>query len=91
MTTTKRDVDAAITEARRFIDRAEKALAIEAKRTDYRRIDRGGDHDRYDYVPHWPDGLPDTAPITYTKEAGAMRRASLDLTRALADMRRRTP
>lgn len=84
VTTQKHHVDAAIAEARRFITRAEKALEVES-RTQTRDYDRDG----FVVCDRWPNGLPDAADITYTKESAAMRRSSLDLTRALADLRRR--
>jgi hypothetical protein len=34
------------------------------------------------------DGRPDLPPVTGTRISGALRRASLDLTRALSDMRK---
>ncbi len=59
------DIDAAVAEARRFIERAETLMAAMQK----------------------------TAPRAYIsdhpRESGAVRRASMDLTRALAEMRRR--
>lgn len=57
---------AAVSEARRFIERAEALPA-----------------------PQFADGDYKYVMDNYPKEQGAIRRASMDLTRALADLRRR--
>ena len=59
-------INTAIAEAERFLDRAKDALA---------RHDAGRHFPEMDY-------------LASSRESGALRRASLDLTRALADMRR---
>ncbi len=59
------DIDAAVAEARRFIERAETLMAAMQKSAPRAYI---SDHPR---------------------ESGAVKRASMDLTRALAEMRRR--
>lgn len=70
-------VQAAVTEARRFIERAEALLDAEVEIIE--RVDG-----QYEHVKRpWRGGYD--AP----KQSGAARRASLDLTRALAEMRRR--
>lgn len=55
----REDIETAVSEAKRFIKRADE----------YAKVDDGHD---------W----------TNPRESGALRRASMDLTRALADMRR---
>lgn len=88
MSMTKREIDEAIAEARRFISRAEAAIAVEAtEKMQYLPNETavGG----YRYVKGYPDGvMPEDALVHMTKESGALKRASLDLTRTLADLRR---
>lgn len=67
------DITAAIAEAHRFIYRAEELMAAQA--SEEQRVNAERDHDSY----AWTSPLP--------KESGAVRRASMDLTRALAKMR----
>jgi len=58
---------AAIVEAKRFLDRAERLMALQ---------------DALRMTTHYVTDFP--------KEQGGVRRASMDLTRALAEMRGRT-
>jgi hypothetical protein len=68
-------IDAAIAEAQRFIDRAN---ACKAAKQSYM--------DNYKGDPRWkPENLDH---VHQPREQGALRRASMDLTRALADLRR---
>lgn len=84
MSMTKREIDTAIAEARRFIARAEDALKREREDTHY-LVAEDGTWYRGKYV----DGIiPDEAHVQCTRESGALKRASLDLTRTLADLRR---
>lgn len=78
------DIEGAMREARRFITAAEAALTREAEKKKYSLVEGEG----YRYAAKYPDGLPYNAVIGYTKESGALKRASLDLTRTLADLRR---
>lgn len=62
-------VQNAIKEAQRFIDAAEKCLAISSERAK-----------EYGVSSH-------AYGVATSKESGALRRASMDLTRSLAEMR----
>lgn len=73
---TRDTITAAIAEAERFVERAKALLAVEVNTWDYRDGSRN--------LREWK--LTSDAP----KEQGAVRRASMDLTRSLAEMRRRS-
>ena len=62
----------AIDEASRFIERAKRLLSA------HRKAERRREHPE-EYV---------LSPITGSAQSGAVKRASMDLTRALADLRR---
>lgn len=66
-------IDGAIAEAQRFIKTAKALKAAKQKR-----------HEQY--KKSWPHSTVDNAHCP--REQGALRRASMDLTRALADLRR---
>lgn len=68
------NLDTAIAEAQRFLTRARRLKAVQPRRDAVRKLS-GLD----DYIDS----------IATPRESGALRRASLDLTRALADLRRR--
>lgn len=88
MTMTRSKIEGAKAEAQRFIEAADAALArldVEAKRRD----------EHYDYLAQrghdGPRPAEGTSPYDYSygsKETGALRRASLDLTRNLAELRK---
>lgn len=67
---TRHDVEAAVSEAKRFIARADEVLAL--MQTYQERNNENAPDSGY-----WP------------MQSGALKRASLDLTRSLAKMRRR--
>lgn len=67
------NLDAAISEAQRFLTRARRLKAVQPRRDAVRKL----------------SGLDDYIDSGTPVESGALRRASLDLTRALADLRRR--
>lgn len=66
-------LDAAIAEAQRFLARADRLKAVQIRRDPVVKL---SNLDQY-----LDAGTP--------RESGALRRASMDLTRALADLRRR--
>lgn len=68
-------IDTAIAEALRFIDRAHACKAAKQSRVD-----------NYKGDPRWKPENPDH--VHQPREQGALRRASMDLTRALAELRR---
>jgi len=70
----RKTVNMAVVEAKRFIKAAETLLAAE--------------HHRYDHITRTVDKQRWTGGSDSPKESGAARRASLDLTRALAEMRK---
>lgn len=68
-------VKAARADAQRFISRCDELLAMQVE--------------QYDHETKRRDKLPWTgAYATATKQTGAVRRASMDLTRSLAEMRK---
>lgn len=68
-------IDAAIAEAKRFIKTAEALKSAKKKRHDKNKNTPWGEHSTVENA-HCP------------REQGALRRASMDLTRALADLRK---
>lgn len=66
-------IDDAIKEARRFIERATLLRSLETKEAKAKAAHKGPDR-------YWSSSFP--------VQSGAVRRASLDLTRSLAAMRR---
>lgn len=80
----KSDIRDAITEAERFTSRAKALLeALENKKT--------WNHQTGEYVLHsemYPS-IENDVSYHALKESGAVRRASMDLTRSLAHLRRR--
>lgn len=87
----RRKLDAAIAEAERFLTVA-RGLAREADdyrvgRTAAERKAKAEGRDWPDYRD-WPEGHRQSDPFVGSPESGATRRASMDLSRALADLRR---
>ncbi len=67
---TKHDIEAAVMEARRFLERANEMLRL-----------------MQEYEAEKGNNAPESG--WWPMESGALKRASLDLTRSLAKMRRR--
>lgn len=70
-----KNIDAAIAEAKRFIAHADALKSAKKKR-----------HEQYKGTPWGEHSTVDNAHCP--REQGALRRASMDLTRALADLRK---
>lgn len=71
-------IDRAEAEAKRFLERIKEYKAAQ-KRTDEERAAYAKKNGRAHKAPLYPYNVP--------RESGAIRRASMDLTRALADLR----
>lgn len=77
----KNSLIAAVTEAHRFLARAEELQQAYDKYEGWERANPEERRDRYVFNPH-------SNPFTGSKESGAVRRASMDLTRSLAELRK---
>ena len=75
-----------IDKARRVRDLAQEVVRLIDAATARAHRDREATNEHYDRLGH--DRLTDPPAIAYTPESSALRRRSLDLTRALAEMRK---
>ena len=78
-----------ISKAREVRDLAQEIVRLIDAATARAHRDRAATNERYDELGAEP--LTSAPDISYSPEASALRRRSMDLTRALAEMRRGTP
>lgn len=77
----KNSLITAVAEAHRFIARAEELQQAYDKYDNWERANPEDRRERYVFNPN-------SNPFTGSKESGAVRRASMDLTRALSELRK---
>ena len=75
-----------IDKARRVRDLAQEVVRLIDAATARAQRDREERNDLYDRLGH--DPVTDPPDLAYTPESSALRRRSIDLTRALAEMRK---